>query len=82
MSPAPAIEAAQYRLRADKRGYDKRGEDLYRNQQRYDDLPEQPKSLPDVVGTHAHVSEVASKLNESQLRNSFLDYLYSPDLVG
>ena len=82
MAAAPALEAQRFRLRADKRGYDLRGEDMYRNDERYNALPAQPKSLPDVEGTHAEVAAIASKLNESQTRNSFLDYLYSPDLVG
>jgi len=80
-APAPVVEEAVYRLAADRRGYDIRNGELYANRQRLNDLPAAPKGMPDVVGSYAHVAATAVKLNESQTRNSFLDYQYNPELI-
>lgn len=72
----------RYRLVAEKRGASKRHGTLVRLKDHYADLAETPPGFTEFEGTYAEVAERAKTLNEGQERNSFLDYLYSPDRVG
>lgn len=70
-----------YKLVASRRGYIRRAGGFEVSEARLADLPEQPRSFADVTGTYEHVAAAAVKANNAQERASYLDYLYSPELV-
>ncbi|MDF2993068.1 MAG: hypothetical protein K0S37_3582 [Microbacterium sp.] len=78
---APPLEL-EFELAVSKRAAVIRHKADERDQERYDKLPDVPASHRPFTGTYAEVAARAKQLNEGQLRNSFLDYLYYPDIVG
>lgn len=83
-TPEPAKEPAElvvpdYELRASRRGYLMVYGKLTEHEGRLNNLPEEPEHFRHCTGTYAAVAEVAKRLNETQIRSGFLDYLYAPE---
>lgn len=79
---APPLELT-WVLVASKRAVDIKGDGTYvRNKERFGELADTPPGLPSIENSYGVISAYACKMNQSQIRSGFLDYLYYPDIKG
>ena len=76
---APEIE---FELVAHRRGVQVSKDKFLPIPGRFESLPEVPKGFISRTGAYDAIAAIASKLNKAQMDHGFLDYLYSPDIVG
>ncbi|MHA4899781.1 hypothetical protein, partial [Enterococcus faecium] len=65
----------EFRLAVSKRAMKVQNGRDERIQERYDVLPDVPADFAERVGNYAEIAAIAFKMNEAQLRASYLDYL-------